>query len=64
VTGPFALEVHRPTAHQVHAGYTTPSSRREVADLRGHIVIDDDEPLPGFDTPADPPPAAPDDQAS
>jgi hypothetical protein len=31
--------------------------------FRGHIVVDDDEPLPVFDVPADPPPA-PDGQAS
>jgi len=27
--------------------------------FRGHIVIDDGEPLPVFDEPADPPPASP-----
>jgi hypothetical protein len=32
--------------------------------FRGHIVVDDDELLPVFDVPADPPPAAPDGQAS
>lgn len=31
--------------------------------FRGHIVVDDDEPLPVFDVPADPPPAAPSGQA-
>ena len=37
---------------------------RRRPNFRGHIMVDDDEPLPVFDTPADPPPAAPDGQAS
>ncbi len=37
---------------------------RRRPNFRGHIVVDDDEPLPVFDAPADPPPAAPDGQAS
>jgi len=32
---------------------------RRRPNFRGHIVVDDDEPLPVFDAPADPPPAPP-----
>jgi hypothetical protein len=45
------------------AGSGTPgqdSTRRQLrrrANFRGHIVVDDDEPLPVFDAPADPLPA-------
>lgn len=35
----------------------TPRRLRRRPNFRGHIVVDDDEPLPVFDTPADPPPA-------
>jgi hypothetical protein len=50
--GPGALD-DQPTRHL-----------RRRPNLRGHMVVDDDEPLPVFDAPADPPPAAPDGQAS
>jgi hypothetical protein len=45
-----------------------PTTRRlrRRPNFRGHIMVDDDEPLPVFDAPADPPPApppAPDGQA-
>jgi hypothetical protein len=39
---------------------------RRRLNFRGHIVVDEGEPLPVFDAPADPPPApppAPDEQA-
>jgi hypothetical protein len=46
---------------------TASRRRRRRPNFRGHIVVDDDEPLPVFAVPADPPPAplpAADDQAS
>jgi len=51
--GPGALDDEPTTRHL-----------RRRPHFRGHIVVDDDEPLPVFDAPADPPPAAPDGQAS
>jgi hypothetical protein len=38
---------------------TAPRQLRRRPNLRGHIVVDDDEPLPVFDTPPDPPPVPP-----
>lgn len=32
---------------------------RRRPNFRGHIVVDDDEPLPVFDVPPDPPPVPP-----
>jgi hypothetical protein len=37
----------------------TPRQLRRRPNFRGHIVVDDDEPLPVFDAPPDPPPAPP-----
>lgn len=37
----------------------TPRHLRRRPKFRGHIVVDDDEPLPVFDAPPDPPPAPP-----
>ena len=45
----------------------TPRQLRRRPNFRGHIVVDDDEPLPVFDAPADPlpaPPAGPEGTAS
>lgn len=36
-----------------------PRHLRRRPNFRGHIVVDDDEPLPVFDAPPDPPPAPP-----
>ena len=36
-----------------------PRHLRRRPNFRGHIVVDDDEPLPVFDAPADPLPAPP-----
>jgi hypothetical protein len=54
--GPGALDDEPTTRHL-----------RRQPNFRGHIVVDDDEPLPVFDAPADPlpaPPAAPNGHAS
>jgi hypothetical protein len=51
--GPGALDDQPTTRHL-----------RRRPNLRGHIVVDDDEPLPVFDAPAEPPPAPPDSPAS
>ena len=40
-----------------------PRRLRRRPNFRGHIVVDDDEPLAVFDAPPDPPPAAPVSQA-
>jgi hypothetical protein len=40
-----------------------PRRLRRRPNFRGHIVVDDDEPLPVFDAPADPLPASPADPA-
>lgn len=46
-------------------GPGSPARRlRSRPNFRGHIVIDDGEPLPVFDAPADPPPAPADSHMS
>jgi hypothetical protein len=48
-----------PAAGGAEPGDQPPRRLRRRPNLRGHIVVDDDEPLPVFEFPADPPPAPP-----